>query len=113
MLWKWFEVLAMVGVASCQQQKDCLEQVLDLCALLHIQIWDMEALAGIPSDGKLLIGEVQKVVQSLIVDFAVGRPAPQFSRICAGCHSLVPRFTLEDILYIAGTFISLPRQTLI
>ena len=51
-----------------------LEHVFHTVALFHSQLRHIEALAAVPSHLQLLLGELQQVVQCLVVDLTIGRP---------------------------------------
>ena len=52
-----------------------LQQVCDLCTLLHVKLRHMKSFGCVPTYGQLLVGEVQQIIQCFIVYLAVGSPA--------------------------------------
>lgn len=58
-----------------QQDDTHLQHVFYRGALLDSQLRDVEALAAVPPHLQLLLGPLQQIIQRLIVDLTVGRPA--------------------------------------
>lgn len=44
-------------------------------AVLNKKVWDMKSPGRIPANGQLLLGPSKQVIQRLVIDFTVGRPA--------------------------------------
>lgn len=59
----------------CCHDQCYLEHVLHTAALLDSQLGHIEALAAVPPHLQLLLGELQQVIQRLIVDLTVRSPA--------------------------------------
>lgn len=59
---------------ACYHHSQYLKHVFYTGALLDSQLRHIEALAAVPSHLQLLLGELQQVIQRLVVDLTVRRP---------------------------------------